>query len=240
MDFHGAGTVVTGASGGIGEALARRFHHLGASVVVSDVVEDGITNLAAELNAKRPNSVLAVTADVSTENGNKQLVSTARQFLSQNGGNGIDLFFANAGVGNGTLIETTSESDWNLAFNVNVHAHRWAIELLLPDWLARGRGYFACTASAAGLLAQIGSAPYSVTKHSAVAFAEWLSITYHDRGLRVSCLCPQGVNTNMLNPDKSPNGAGSFASAGDVVKAAGAVLEPDEVAAIIEARRKED
>jgi len=86
MEFHGAGTVVTGASGGIGEALARRFHHLGASVVVSDVVEDGITNLAVELNAKRPNSMLAVTADVSTEKGNEQLVATARQFLSQNGG----------------------------------------------------------------------------------------------------------------------------------------------------------
>ena len=231
MDFHGAGTVVTGASGGIGEALARRFHHLGASVVVSDVVEAGITNLAAELNATRQNSVLAVTADVSTENGNKQLVATARQFLSQNGGSGIDLFFANAGVGNGTLIETTSESDWNLAFNVNVHAHRWAAKYLLEEWLKTGRGYFCSTASAAGLLSQIGSMPYSMTKSAAVAFAESLAITYGDRGIRVSCLCPQGVNTNMLNP---PDAKGDVAnSGGGAVKASGAVLEPAEVADIV-------
>ena len=142
MELHGAGTVITGASGGIGEALARRFHHLGAWVVVSDIAEAGITALAAELNAKRPHSALAVVADVATESGNQQLVATARQFLSQNGGNGIDLFFANAGVGNGTLIETTSESDWNLAFNVNVHAHRWAMKYLINDWLKVGRGYF--------------------------------------------------------------------------------------------------
>ena len=231
MDFHGAGTVVTGASGGIGEALARRFHHLGASVVVSDVVEAGITNLAAELNATRQNSVLAVTADVPTENGNKQLVATARQFLSQNGGSGIDLFFANAGVGNGTLIETTSESDWNLAFNVNVHAHRWAAKYLLEEWLKTGRGYFCSTASAAGLLSQIGSMPYSMTKSAAVAFAESLAITYGDRGIRVSCLCPQGVNTNMLNP---PDAKGDVAnSGGGAVKASGAVLEPAEVADIV-------
>ena len=191
MELHGAGTVITGASGGIGEALARRFHHLGAWVVVSDIAEAGITALAAELNAKRPHSALAVVADVATESGNQQLVATARQFLSQNGDNGIDLFFANAGVGNGTLIETTSESDWNLAFNVNVHAHRWAMKYLINDWLKVGRGYFCSTASAAGLLSQIGSMPYSMTKSAAVAFAESLAITYGDRGIRVSCLCPQ-------------------------------------------------
>ena len=218
-----------GASGGIGEALARRFHHLGAFVVVSDVVEAGITALAAELNAKRPNSALAVTADVSSEIGNQQLVASARQFLSQDGRNGIDLFFANAGVGNGTLIETTSESDWNLAFNVNVHAHRWAAKYLIEDWLTSGRGYFCSTASAAGLLSQIGSMPYSMTKSAAVAFAESLAITYGDRGIRVSCLCPQGVNTNMLRQGDTP-GAGI---ASDVVRSAGDVLEPDEVAIVV-------
>ena len=229
MEFHEAGTVVTGASGGIGEALARRFHLLGAFVVVSDVVEAGITALAAELNAKRPNSALAVTADVSTESGNQQLVATSRQFLSQDGRNGIDLFFANAGVGNGTLIETTSESDWNLAFNVNVHAHRWAAKYLIEDWLTAGRGYFCSTASAAGLLSQIGSMPYSMTKSAAVAFAESMAITYGDRGIRVSCLCPQGVNTNMLRQGDTP-GAGI---ASDVVRSAGDVLEPDEVAIVV-------
>jgi short-subunit dehydrogenase len=98
----------------------------------------------------------------------------------------------------------------------------------MPQWLELGSGYFCSTASAAGLLAQIGSGPYSVTKHAAVAFAEWLSITYHDRGIRVSCLCPQGVNTNMLNPPGADTGG--FANAGDVVKMAGAVLEPEDVA----------
>lgn len=226
MEFQGAGTVVTGASGGIGEALARRFHHLGARVVVSDVVEAGILALTAELNANRPNSALAVVADVSSEEGNRQLVAQARQFLTLDGGSGIDLFFANAGVGTGTVLEATSEDDWNLAFDVNVHAHRWAAKYLLADWLNSGKGYFCSTASAAGLLSQIGSIPYSVTKSAAIAFAESLAITYGDRGIRVSCLCPQGVNTNMLRQGDSP-GAGI---ASNVVRSAGAVLEPEDVA----------
>lgn len=226
MEFQGAGTVVTGASGGIGEALARRFHHLGARVVVSDVVEAGILALTAELNANRPNSALAVVADVSSEEGNRQLVAQARQFLTLDGGSGIDLFFANAGVGTGTVLEATSEDDWKLAFDVNVHAHRWAAKYLLADWLNSGKGYFCSTASAAGLLSQIGSIPYSVTKSAAIAFAESLAITYGDRGIRVSCLCPQGVNTNMLRQGDSP-GAGI---ASNVVRSAGAVLEPEDVA----------
>ena len=229
MELNGAGVVVTGASGGIGDAIARRFHTAGATVVVADVVGDGISALAAELNAVRPNSVLAVTADVSTEGGNRELVTVARQFLEADGGPGIDLFFANAGVGGGTLLESTSETQWDLAFAVNVHAHRWAMKYLIGDWLARGRGYFCSTASAAGLLSQIGSGPYSVTKHAAVAFAEWVSITYGDRGVRVSCLCPQGVNTNMLRQSDDSG----FAGATNVVRAAGVVLEPAEVADVV-------
>ena len=114
------------------------------------------------------------------------------------------------------------EATWELSFDVNVHAHRWAARRLLPGWLARGDGYFCSTASAAGLLAQIGSAPYSVTKHAAVAFAEWLSITYGNRGLKVSCLCPQGVNTNMMR-----RRATSWEAAASVVRAVGAILEPE-------------
>jgi NAD(P)-dependent dehydrogenase (short-subunit alcohol dehydrogenase family) len=197
--------------------------------VVSDVEASGIGALAAELNTTRPNSVLAVVADVASEQGNKELVVSARQFLSQDGHSGIDLFFANAGVGSGTLLETTPEAEWDLAFNVNVHAHRWAAKYLLDDWLAAGQGYFCSTASAAGLLSQIGSIPYSVTKSAAVAFAESLSITYGDRGLRVSCLCPQGVNTNMLRQGDSP-GVGI---ASNVVRAAGVVLEPEDVALFV-------
>ena len=106
----------------------------------------------------------------------------------------------------------TPDDAWDTAFAINVHAHRWAARHLLPGWLARGEGYFCSTASAAGLLAQIGSAPYSLTKHAAVAFAEWMSITYGDQGIRVSCLCPQGVNTAMLNGTDDATTAGGGGS----------------------------
>lgn len=233
MEFAGAGVVVTGAAGGIGEALARRFHALGSTVVVADVLEKGVRGVADDLNAIRPDSALAVVADLRSEEGNRQLVETAHQYLSQHGRDGdsksgIDLFFANAGVGTGNFVESTSEDDWDLAFDVNIHAHRWAAKYLLPRWLERGSGYFCSTASAAGLLAQIGSAPYSVTKHAAVAFAEWMSLTYGDRGVRVSCLCPQGVNTRMLS-----GGDLGDSRAGDVVRSAGVVLEPEQVAHIV-------
>ena len=136
----------------------------------------------------------------------------------------IDLFFCNAGVGTGRGVVETPEEDWDLAFAVNVHAHRWAAKYLLPEWLERGEGYFCSTASAAGLLMQIGSGPYTVTKRAAVAFAEYMAVTYGDAGIKVTCLCPQGVNTQMLH-------AGDDALSGsNVVKAAGAVLEPVDVA----------
>ncbi len=140
----------------------------------------------------------------------------------------IDLFFANAGVGVGGDLETPDDV-WATAWAVNWQAHLFAARRLVPGWLVRGEGYFCSTASAAGLLAQIGSAPYSVTKHAAVAFAEWLSITYGDRGVRVSCLCPMGVNTNMLAAGDEP-GAGAASS---VVRATSEVLEPETVAEVV-------
>ncbi|MFM8713158.1 MAG: SDR family oxidoreductase, partial [Actinomycetota bacterium] len=139
------------------------------------------------------------------------------------------LFFANAGVASGTDL-SASEAEWSTSFDVNIHAHRWAAKYLIPEWLAAGKGYFASTASAAGVLAQIGSAPYSVTKHAAVAFAEWLSITYGARGIAVSCLCPQGVNTAMLRGADRPSGQPNESN---VVRAVGVVLEPAEVADIV-------
>ena len=220
--------VVTGAAGGIGRALARRFHAAGARLTITDLDNDRLVAVCNELNAARPNSAAAIAVDIGTRAGNTQLIDFARKNFGP-----IDLFFANAGVGMGTDLEHSDDLAWDTSFNVNVHAHRWAAEVLVPEWIDRGSGYFCATASAAGLLAQIGSAPYSVTKHAAVAFAEWLSITYHDRGLRVSCLCPQGVNTNMLNPEKSTTTDKAFASAGDIVKAAGAVLEPEDVAEVV-------
>lgn len=225
MDLANKTVVVTGAAGGIGAALARRFHAAGAQVVIADIDGQRLSLVAGDLNAIRPRSALAVVADIATEQGNIDLIAAARQEFGF-----IHLFFANAGIGGGTDLHSTTEEMWTAAFNINLHAHRWAAKHLIDDWLAAGEGYFCSTASAAGLLSQIGSAPYSVTKHGAVAFAEWLSITYGDRGLRVSCLCPQGVNTNMLNP---PDARGIDKRGGDVVKAAGVVLEPSDVADVV-------
>lgn len=219
MDVAGKHVVITGAAGGIGSAIARRMFAAGAQVVVSDV--HGADSLTHEL----PGSV-SYAADLRSEAGTNDLIDAAEAAFGP-----IDVFFANAGVAVGT-DPMDSEATWNLAFEVNVHSHRWAARRLLPGWLERGDGYFCATASAAGLLAQIGSAPYSVSKHAAVAFAEWLAITYGDRGLKVSCLCPQGVNTAMINGPKGglPEGA---QIAGDVVRAAGRILEPEEVAEIV-------
>jgi NAD(P)-dependent dehydrogenase (short-subunit alcohol dehydrogenase family) len=226
VNFDGAVAVVTGAGGGIGSALGERFHAAGATVVVSDRAEAALAALAARLNVVRPGSAHALVADLSREDENARLVHEARRLAGR-----IDLFFANAGVAMGGDLSAT-EDEWMTSFAVNVHAHRWAAKHLLPEWLAAGGGYFASTASAAGVLAQIGSAPYSVSKHAAVAFAEWLSITYGSRGVKVSCLCPQGVNTAMLRGGDQP-AASNQPNGGNVVRAVGAVLEPAQVANVV-------
>ena len=216
MDLKDRHVVVTGAGRGIGAALARRFHAGGARVSLADLA--GAEDVAAELGER----AAGFTADVASEEGNVRLIEQAESAFGP-----IDLFFANAGIGGGTDLESTSEEAWQRTYDINVNAHRWAAKHLLPGWLAAGEGYFCSTASAAGLLAQIGSAPYTVTKRAAVAFAEWLAITYGDQGLRVSCLCPQGVNTDMLRGSEDLGGGAS------VVRSAGDVLEPDVVADIV-------
>ena len=179
--------VVTGGANGIGRALCRIFAAQGASgIVVADRDEEGAKQVATEIGG------LAVVADVSCEKDMQQLVAFATSSFGP-----IDLFCSNAGLGYEGGIDSP-DADWMRLWNVNVMGHIYASRAVLPSMLARGQGYLLQTASAAGLLSQIGSAPYTVTKHAAVAFAEWLSITYGHAGIRVSCLCPQGVKTQML------------------------------------------
>jgi NAD(P)-dependent dehydrogenase (short-subunit alcohol dehydrogenase family) len=221
MKLAGRVAVVTGGASGIGRALAWRFAEEGARVVVADLDADGASAVAADVGA----NALAVATDVADE---QQVVGLIREAHDAFGP--VDLFCANAGVAIGGDL-STPEDVWELAYGVNVRAHLHAAKALLPGWLERGEGYFLATASAAGLLTQIGSAPYALTKHAAVAFAEWLSVTYGDRGVRVSCLCPMGVKTAMTTvPDDAPD---DVRLATGVVAAAGEMLEPEQVADVV-------
>jgi NAD(P)-dependent dehydrogenase (short-subunit alcohol dehydrogenase family) len=187
VDIANQHVVVTGGANGIGRALCRRFAAEGArAVVVADMDGDGATAVADEIGGT------AVRLDVSVEDEVAGLVETA---ISANGP--IDLFCANAGIITSGGLDDSNEQ-WQRIWGVNVMAHVYAARALIPGWVARGEGYLLHTASAAGLLTGIGQLPYSVTKHGVVALAEWLSITYGDAGVKVSCLCPQGVRTNML------------------------------------------
>ncbi|MFE7776765.1 SDR family oxidoreductase [Streptomyces sp. NPDC057445] len=200
---QGANVVVTGAGGGIGAALARRFVAEGARVVVNDIDPGRTKAVADEIGAT------AVPGDAST------IVEEARDAL----GGTVDIYCANAGLaspGDGLA----GEDVWASAWDVNVMAHVRAVRTLLPEWLERGSGRFVSTVSAAGLLTMIGAAPYSVTKHGAFAFSEWLSLTYRHRGLKVHAICPQGVRTDMLT---------AAGSAGELVLGPGAI-EPEDVA----------
>ncbi|MEU3243894.1 MULTISPECIES: SDR family oxidoreductase [unclassified Streptomyces] len=208
-----AGVVVTGAGGGIGAALARRFAAEGARVVVNDLDAAKARAVADEIGGT------AVPGDAST------IVAEARDAL----GGTIDVYCANAGVASGGT-EAAGEQVWELAWDVNVMAHVRAAHALLPAWLERGSGRFVSTVSAAGLLTMIGAAPYSVTKHGAYAFAEWLSLTYRHRGLKVHAICPQGVRTDMLD---------ATGSAGDLVLQPTAI-EPEDVANALFAGIEED
>jgi NAD(P)-dependent dehydrogenase (short-subunit alcohol dehydrogenase family) len=198
---QGAGVVVTGAGGGIGAALARRFAAEGARVVVNDIDAGKAKAVADEIGGT------AVPGDASA------VVDEARDAL----GGAVDVYYAGLGSGGDAFAD---EDVWASAWDVNVMAHVRASRALLPDWLERGSGRFVSTVSAAGLLTMIGAAPYSVTKHGALAYAEWLSLTYRHRGLKVHAICPQGVRTDML---------AATGSAGDIVLKPTAI-EPEDVA----------
>ena len=182
----GAGVVITGAGSGIGAALARRFAAEGARVVVNDINAAAAAEVAAGCDAA------VVPGDAASEPGVARLISVATEVLG-----GIDLYCANAGVARGGG-QDAAEADWETSWQVNVMAHVRAARLLTGPWLERGSGHLICTVSAAGLLTMLGSAPYSVTKHAALAFAEWMAATYGHRGIVVQAVCPQGVRTPLL------------------------------------------
>ncbi|MFF2851789.1 SDR family oxidoreductase [Streptomyces sp. NPDC058001] len=211
--LRGVGVVVTGAGSGIGAALARRFAGVGARVVVNDLDVGKAEAVAGECGG------IAVPGDASG------IVAEARDAL----GGTVDVYCANAGLGSGGT-ESADEAVWDAAWDVNVMAHVRAARALLPEWLERGSGRFVSTVSAAGLLTMIGAAPYSVTKHGAYAFAEWLSLTYRHRGLKVHAICPQGVRTDMLT---------ATGSAGDLVLVPTAIA-PEAVAEALFAGIEED
>lgn len=229
MDLNGSVAIVTGAGSGIGQALAWGLADAGAKVVASDI-DAAAANATA---AARPDSIIAQRGDASATADIENLIVLAEREFGP-----VDLYAANAGIGCGLGLEL-SEAQWDLAFDVNLRAHIRAATLLVPGWVERGRGYFLSVASAAGLLTQLGSAAYSVTKHAAVGFAEWLAITYGDNGIGVSCLCPMGVRTALLD-SLTESDDPAVKVAGTSITTAGEVLDPATVASItLDAVREE-
>ncbi|HTS95040.1 MAG TPA: SDR family oxidoreductase [Streptosporangiaceae bacterium] len=192
MDIENRVAVVTGGASGIGRSLCFALAERGAAgVVVADIDGGGAAEVAAAIEAMG-HRALAVAADMSAEDDVQALVARAEEAFGP-----VDLFCSNAGIIVDGGVEVPDEA-WSRIWAINVQSHVHVARALLPRMLARGEGYLVVTASAAGLLTELGSASYAVTKHAAVGLAEWLSITYGDRGLRVSCLCPQAVRTNLI------------------------------------------
>jgi NAD(P)-dependent dehydrogenase (short-subunit alcohol dehydrogenase family) len=209
MKLQGKVVVVTGGANGIGRAMCRRFAAEGAKVVVvADIEIESARKVANEIGG------CEYSVNVASESDIQLLVDDVLKKHGQ-----IDLFCSNAGIGVEGDCEVTNR-DWQRIWDINVMAHVYASRHVLPGMLARKEGYLLQTVSAAGLLTQIGSAPYAVTKHGALALAEWLSITYGDQGIKVSALCPQGVKTRML--ENAEFGGGTFLLEG--------ALEPEQVA----------
>ena len=219
MELTGRTVVVTGGASGIGKAMAERFAMEAAQgVVVADIDEAGAVAVAEGIAG----AAIGVGCDVTDEAALGALIDRAEQEFGT-----VDIFCANAGIGLGAGLDATDEA-WRQVMDVNLMSHVYAARRLVPEWLERGGGYFVATASAAGMLSQIGDVTYTVSKHGAVAFAEWLAITYGDRGLRVSCLCPMGVNTPLVQrglETDSPEGLGA-----KVVAASSELLDPADVA----------
>ncbi len=219
MELRDKVVLVTGGANGIGRALCRRFVAEGVrGLAIVDREAEGAQGLALELGP----TTIGLAADVARE---ADVVAAVRATEERFGP--IDLLVSNAGIGTGGGVEAPNEA-WQQIWEVNLMAHVYAARAVLPGMLARGEGYLLHTASAAGLLTNIGAAPYSVTKHAAVALAEWLAVTHGDEGIKVSCLCPQGVRTNMLVGLAAEGDIGAA-----VVLEASDTLEPEQVAEVV-------
>ncbi len=224
MKVAGAHAVVTGGGSGIGAALAQRLARAGArAVVVADIDGAAAGRVAAELAADTADS-FGLAVDVGRAAEIDRLVDAAEARFGP-----VDLFCSNAGIAGPYGGPEVGDEDWQRTWEINVMAHVWAARRLLPGMLERGHGHLSATASAAGLLANPGLMPYSVTKHAAVAVAEWLAITYGGPGSGVSfsCFCPQGVATPMLETWREEDPSSRLASA------SGETITPDEAAAAL-------
>lgn len=220
MKVDGSVAVVTGAGSGIGRAIAAALASAGAAVVAADIDAASANDTAAMIGG------VAAAADAASTDGIATLLDTARQAFGP-----VDIYVANAGI-NGQLGLGDDEAAWDRIIDINLHAHIRAAKAVVPQWLERGSGHFVAVASAAGLLTQLGAAPYSVTKHAAVGFAEWLAIRYGDQGIGVSCVCPMGVDTPMLHGmTESPDA--EMRMAGAAVTSSGEVVAPEAVAALV-------
>lgn len=221
MDLNNANVLVTGGGSGIGAAMCRRFAADGAKLVVVDMNGDHAAAVAEEVGG------VPLTVDVGTPEANAAMIADAEAAVGP-----IDLLVLNAGIAVGEDVTDTTDDTWDLIWRVNVMAHVWALKAWLPGAFERGNGYVLHTASAAGLLTSLGSAPYSMTKHAVVSLAEWLSITHADKGLKVSALCPQFVATPLLDDLKDIPGGMKLASLG--------VKQPDEIADVVAEAINED
>ncbi len=213
--------VATGAASGIGAALARRLAADGARVVVADIDTAGAEGVATEIGGQ------ARFLDVTDAAATRRLIDEVEHSLGS-----VEIYCSNAGLLVPGGIDT-AVTDWQRSWDVHVMAHFHAARVLLPRWTERGGGIFVVTASAAGLLTQLDSASYAVTKHAAVAAAEWLAVTYGDRGVQVAALCPQAVRTPLLEGwggETAPVGSTGAGAANPSAAATDGVLEPEAVA----------
>ncbi|WP_018601612.1 SDR family oxidoreductase [Mycobacterium sp. 155] len=221
MQIEDRVAIVTGAGSGIGRAVARVLSAAGTRVVVGDIDETGAAETAA-LVRDSGGSAVATRADAAATADIESLVALAEAEFGP-----VDIYVANAGIMGVPGLGT--DADWDVILDVNLRAHIRAANIVVPRWLSRVEGYFVSVSSAAGLLSQIGAAGYTVTKHAAVGFAEWLAITYGDAGVGVSCVCPLGVDTPLLDAVRAAADPDTHASAEAVVRS-GAVITAEQVA----------